>query len=83
MSLGRGDAWIGVLVRCYTECNMDHQYLVEFNQLAECVQWGDAPLCRQLHNKFPSQIKDEISRVNKPNNPADLHILAPSIHACY
>ena len=21
MSLGRGDAWIGVPVRCYTECN--------------------------------------------------------------
>ena len=21
MSLGRGDMWIGVLVRCYTECN--------------------------------------------------------------
>ena len=29
------------------------KYLVEFNWLAACVQWGDTPLCRQLYNGFP------------------------------
>ena len=27
MSLGRGDAWIGVPVWCYTECNTDRTWL--------------------------------------------------------
>ena len=59
------------------------KYLVEFNWLAACVQWGDAPLCHQLYNGFPSQIKDEISRVGKLDNLTDLQILAQSIVAQY
>ena len=27
-SLGHGDVWIGVLVRCYTECNMASAYML-------------------------------------------------------
>ena len=44
-------------------CNTQRitKYLVEFNRLAARVQWGDAPLRRQLHNGFPPRIKDEIS----------------------
>ena len=59
------------------------KYLVEFNQLAARVQWGDTPLRRQLYNGFPPQIKDEISRVGKPDNLADLRTLAQSIDARY
>ena len=59
------------------------KYLVEFNQLAAHVQWGDMPLCHQLYNRFPSQIKDEISRVSKPDNLTDLQILSQPIDVCY
>ena len=59
------------------------KYLVEFNQIAARVQWGDMPLHCQLYNGFPSQIKDEISRVGKSGSLADLHTLAQSIDARY
>ena len=59
------------------------KYLVEFNRLAARVQWGDASLRCQLYNGLPPQIKDEISRVGKPDNLTDLCLLAQSIDACY
>ena len=59
------------------------KYLVEFNRLAVRVQWGDVSLRCQLYNGFPPWIKDEISRVGKPDNLADLRTLAQSIDARY
>ena len=41
------------------------------------------PLQCQLYNGFPPRIKDEISRVGKPDNLTDLRTLAQSIDACY
>ena len=59
------------------------KYLVEFNQLAARVQWGDTPLQRQLYKGFPPRIKDKISQVGKPDNLTDLCTLAQSIDAHY
>ena len=45
-------------------CENQHivKYLVDFNCLATCVQWGEATLHQQLYHGLPSQIKDEITR---------------------
>jgi hypothetical protein len=68
-------------------CMRDNQqitkYLVEFQQPAARVQWGDAALRRQLYNRLLSQIKDEIARVGKPNTLDKLRTLAQTIDACY
>ena len=44
------------------------KYIVSFKQLSFKVNWGDAALCHQFYNRLPSHIKDEISRVGKPDN---------------
>ena len=43
------------------------KYLVDFNRLTAQVQWGKATLYRQLYHGLPSQIKDEIAHVGKPD----------------
>ena len=43
------------------------KYLVDFNCLATCVQWGDAAVCQQMYHGLPSHIKDEITHVGKPD----------------
>jgi Domain of unknown function (DUF4939) len=68
-------------------CMRDNQritkYLVEFQRLAARVQWGDAALRQQLYNGLPSQIKDEIACVGKPNTLDKLRTLAQTIDARY
>ena len=84
-SLGHGEVWIRVPVRCYTECNRTLEQLWSSSPGRRswsrpweplhaliishiCFQWGDVPLCHQLYNGFPAQIKNEIFRIGKPNN---------------
>ena len=55
------------------------KYLVNFNHLAACVQWGDAALRRQMYRGLPSRIKDEIARVGKPDTLHELRSLTQSI----
>ena len=59
------------------------KYLVNFNWLAACVQWGEATLCQQLYCGLLSQIKDEIAHVGKPNILFELCTLTQSINSCY
>ena len=59
------------------------KYLVNFNWLAACVQWGEAALCWQLYHGLLSWIKDEIAHVGKPDTLSKLHTLAQSIDSCY
>ena len=77
---GEAEAGLENLRMCDTQWIM--KYLVEFNRLAVRVQWGDAPLRCQLYNGLLPWIKDEISRVGKPNNLPD-RLLAQSIDARY
>ena len=68
-------------------CMHDNQrivkYLINFNQLATCVQWGKATLCQQFYRGLPSQIKDKIACIGKPNTLSKLHTLAQSIDSHY
>ena len=59
------------------------KYLIDFNWLATHVQWGKATLCWQLYHGLPSQIKDKITPVGKPDTLSKLHTLAQSIDSCY
>ena len=59
------------------------KYLIDFNQLAARVQWGKATLHRQMYCGLPSQIKDEITRIGKPDTLSELHTLAQSIDSHY
>ena len=59
------------------------KYLVDFNRLAACIQWGEAALCRQLYHGLPSQIKDEIAHVGKPDTLSELRTLTQSINSHY
>src|SRR3979490_3244086 len=59
------------------------KYLVEFNCLAACVQWGDTALRHQFYNGLLARIKDEVAHVGKPGMLHDLHTLTQSIDAHY
>ena len=66
---------------CKNQCIV--KYLIDFNHLTTCVQWGKAALHQQLYWGLPSQIKDEIAHVKKPNTLSDLHTLTQSIDTHY
>ena len=59
------------------------KYIVSFQQLSSRVNWGDAALHCQFYNRLPGRIKDEITRVGKPDNLNQLHTLVQSIDARY
>jgi hypothetical protein len=59
------------------------KYIVSFQQLAPRVQWGQAALRRQFYIRLPSQIKDEIARVGKPDTLIKLRELSQGIDAHY
>ena len=68
---------------CMHENQRIVKYLIDFNQLATHVQWGEAALCWQLYHGLLSQIKDEITHISKPNTLSELCTLAQSINSCY
>jgi G:T-mismatch repair DNA endonuclease (very short patch repair protein) len=59
------------------------KYIMSFQQLAPRVQWGQAALQRQFYIGLPSQIKDEIARVGKPDTLIKLRELSQGIDTCY
>ena len=59
------------------------KYIVSFQQLSSKVNWGDTALHHQFYNRLPGRIKDEITRVGKPDNLNQLHTLVQSIDARY
>ena len=59
------------------------KYLIDFNWLTACVQWGKATLHQQLYHGLPSQIKDKITHIGKPDTLSKLHTLTQSINSCY
>ncbi|KIK12714.1 hypothetical protein PISMIDRAFT_18538 [Pisolithus microcarpus 441] len=66
------------------ETHRVNHYVVDFNCLASQVQgYGDGTLCHLFYSGLPDRIKDEISRVGKPNTLYGLHALAQEIDVCY
>jgi hypothetical protein len=59
------------------------KYLVEFNRHASRLQWNDSALRRALYKGLPDRIKDEISRVGKPNSLGSMRNLIQTIDARY
>ncbi|KIK22866.1 hypothetical protein PISMIDRAFT_31476, partial [Pisolithus microcarpus 441] len=65
------------------ETHLNH-YVVDFNRLASRVRgYGDGALHHLFYSRLPDHIKDEISRVSKPNTLYGLRALAQEIDACY
>jgi len=48
------------------------KYFIKFQQLATCVQWGEAALCRQAYNRLAKCIKDDMVHHNKLNSLSGL-----------
>jgi hypothetical protein len=59
------------------------KYLVEFNRLASITKWDNRALRHQFYRGLPARIKDEVSRVGKPDTLPDLRVLAQSIDGRY
>jgi Retrotransposon gag protein len=59
------------------------KYIVSFQQLAPRVQWGQAALRWQFYIGLPSQIKDEIARIRKPDTLIKLCELSQGIDTHY
>jgi hypothetical protein len=48
------------------------KYLVEFNRLMSITKWDNRALRHQFYRGLPARIKDEVSRVGKPNTLPEL-----------
>jgi len=57
------------------------KYLVKFQQLATCVQWGETALHRQAYNGLAKCIKDDMVHHDKPNSISSLQKLVQAINA--
>jgi hypothetical protein len=61
------------------------QYIVHFNSLAPCCDWGDATLCHRFYEGLPNRLKDEVSRGDdgKPRTLNLMRIKAQNADARY
>jgi len=48
------------------------KYFIKFQQLAACIEWGDAALHQQSYNRLTTHIKDDIVHHNKLTTLAGL-----------
>jgi len=57
------------------------KYFIKFQQLAACVQWGDAALLRQAYNGLAKHIRNDMVHHTKPTTLAGLQKLVQAIDA--
>src|SRR5467141_2011804 len=55
------------------------KYFIKFQQLASCIEWGEAALCRQAYNGLAKCIKDNMVHHNKPKTLTGLCKLVQTI----
>src|SRR5882724_3184269 len=65
------------------ESHQAMKYFIKFQQLAACVQWGEAALCRQAYNRLTKHIKYDMVHHEKPNTLSGLWKLVQAIDARY
>src|SRR5882724_3601525 len=65
------------------ESHQATKYFIKFQQLATCVQWGDAALHHQAYNGLAKHIKDDMVHHKKPNTLIGLRKLVQAIDAHY
>ena len=68
---------------CIQENPQATKYFIKFQQLASCVQWGEAALCRQAYNGLTKCIKDDMVHHEKPNSLSSLQKLMQAINTQY
>src|SRR5882724_10752009 len=61
------------------ESHQATKYCIKFQQLAACVQWGKAALCRQAYNGLAKHIKDDMFHHEKPHTLSGLQKLVQAI----
>jgi len=57
------------------------KYFIKFQQLATCIQWGEAALHRKAYNGLTKHIKDHMVHHDKPNSLSSLWKLIQAIDA--
>src|SRR5882724_35885 len=65
------------------ESHQATKYFIKFQQLAACIEWGNAALHRQAYNGLAKHIKDDMVHHNKPNTLTGLQNLIQAIDAHY
>jgi len=60
-----------------------YKVLIKFQQLATCIQWGDAHSVDRLYNGLTKHIKDDMVQHTKPTTLAGLQKLVQAIDAQY
>src|SRR5882724_4337090 len=65
------------------ESHQSMKYFIKFQQLATCVQWGEAALHRQAYNGLAKRIKDDMVHHDKLNMLSGLRKLVQAIDARY
>jgi len=68
---------------CMQENHQATKYFIKFQQLAECIQWGEAALHRQAYNGLAKHIKDDIVHHDKLNSLSSLQKLVQAIDTQY
>src|SRR5882724_1591487 len=68
---------------CMHKSHQAMKYFIKFQQLATCIQWGNAALCHQAYNGLAKCIKDNMVHHNKPTTLAGLQKLVQAINAQY
>src|SRR5882724_282511 len=65
------------------ESHQAMKYFIKFQQLATCIQWGDAALRQQAYNGLTKHIKEHMVHHEKPNTLIGLQKLVQAIDARY
>ena len=63
------------------ESHQAMKYFIKFQQLAACIQQGNAALCCQAYNGLAKCIKDNIVHYDKPTTLTGLQKLVQAIDA--
>src|SRR5882724_13070952 len=66
---------------CMHESYQAMKYFIKFQQLAACIEWGDAALHWQAYNELTKCIKDDLVHYNKPTTLTGLQKLIQAIDA--
>src|SRR5882724_3013790 len=65
------------------ESHQAMKYFIKYQQLAACIQWGDAALCHQGHNGIAKHIINNMIHHAKPTTLTGLQKLIQAIDARY
>ena len=68
---------------CMKDSTRISDYMVKFASLAVRCPWGESALKYRFYDRLPAQIKDELSKLNKPQTLEELQNRCQHIDARY